>query len=79
MISCKTRWPAPRTVTKWFYNRASLNGDDDMTGRQPNEPRTPEPDPNQRRKHEEDILDEALEESFPASDPLPVDPGVEKE
>ena len=28
------------------------------------------------RKHQEELLDEALEESFPASDPLPVDPGV---
>ena len=28
------------------------------------------------RKHREELLDEALEESFPASDPLPVDPGV---
>ena len=24
------------------------------------------------------MLDESLEESFPASDPLPVDPGVKK-
>jgi peroxiredoxin len=30
----------------------------------------------QVRKHQEQMLDEALEESFPASDPLPVDPGV---
>jgi hypothetical protein len=50
-----------------------------MTGRQPNEPRTEIPDAEQRRKHQEEVLDEALEESFPASDPLPVDPGVEKE
>jgi len=28
------------------------------------------------RRHQEELLDEALEESFPASDPLPVDPGV---
>jgi peroxiredoxin len=28
--------------------------------------------------HEDELLDEALEETFPASDPLPVDPGVEK-
>lgn len=28
------------------------------------------------RKHQEALLDEALEESFPASDPLPVDPGI---
>ena len=28
------------------------------------------------RKHQEELLDEALEESFPASDPLPVDPGI---
>lgn len=31
-----------------------------------------------KKKHEDELLDEALEESFPASDPLPVDPGVEK-
>ena len=30
----------------------------------------------QPRRHQEELLDEALEESFPASDPLPVDPGV---
>ena len=50
-----------------------------MTGRQPNEPVMPPPVAQQRRRHQEEILDEALDESFPASDPLPVDPGVEKE
>ncbi len=28
------------------------------------------------RRHQEQLLDEALDESFPASDPLPVDPGI---
>ena len=49
-----------------------------MTGRQPNEPIAPDAGAKQRRKHQEEVLDEALDESFPASDPLPVDPGVEK-
>ncbi len=31
-----------------------------------------------RKKHTDELLDEALEESFPASDPLPVDPGTTK-
>jgi hypothetical protein len=30
------------------------------------------------KKHEDDLLDEALEESFPASDPIAVDPVKEK-
>ncbi len=30
------------------------------------------------KKHQDELLDEALEESFPASDPLPVDPGTAK-
>ncbi|WP_445682355.1 hypothetical protein [Radicibacter daui] len=29
----------------------------------------------EKRRHDEEQLDEALEESFPASDPLPVTPG----
>jgi hypothetical protein len=29
--------------------------------------------------HDTDLLDEALEDSFPASDPLPVQPGADKE
>ncbi len=37
------------------------------------------PDRKAQRKHQEENLDEALRESFPASDPLPVDPGTEKE
>ena len=28
----------------------------------------------QSKQHEDDLLDEALEESFPASDPIAVDP-----
>lgn len=31
----------------------------------------------EQKNHQETILDEALEASFPASDPLPVDPGVD--
>ena len=30
----------------------------------------------EQKKHQDELLDEALEESFPASDPLPVDPGA---
>jgi peroxiredoxin len=32
----------------------------------------------EQKKHQDELLDEALEESFPASDPLPVDPGAAK-
>jgi hypothetical protein len=34
-------------------------------------PKTPEP-ANDAEQHEEDLLDEALEESFPASDPVSI-------
>lgn len=32
----------------------------------------------EKKNHQDELLDEALEESFPASDPLPVDPGTAK-
>lgn len=48
------------------------------TRKKPAPKRTPaaKPAKPQPRKHQEQLLDEALEESFPASDPLPVDPGI---
>lgn len=33
------------------------------------------PDPAEQAHHVEDALDEALDETFPASDPLPINPG----
>jgi hypothetical protein len=45
---------------------------------QPESNKKPAPDAaknKEKRRHQEDQLDEALEESLPASDPLPVTPG----
>ncbi len=44
-----------------------------MTTR-PQTPDTPEITPKPGKAHDEDLLDEALEESFPASDPIAVHP-----
>jgi hypothetical protein len=38
-------------------------------------PLTIPPDPQSPAQHQEDVLDEALDESFPASDPVSIDTG----
>jgi len=49
-----------------------------VTRRKPSQPdqraRQPSPRAAEQKKHQDELLDEALRETFPASDPIAVDP-----
>jgi peroxiredoxin len=60
------------------YNHAVVTAKDCHVATEKKSQPHAQPPTREQKKHEEQLLDEALQETFPASDPLPVDPGAEK-